>query len=143
MFFLIGYRFYMLLFSWQLISFVLLLIWYMGLCYLVLFVLTKLSILFLFTAPVVVSEPIAAPAHQSSNSTSPSPSNKGKHSNLILIFGISAGILVFAIISVLIICSCTFREGKTKAAPKEPGMCNKRNDYEFFCWHWGLMFSLF
>ncbi|XP_022770801.1 probable serine/threonine-protein kinase PBL23 isoform X2 [Durio zibethinus] len=71
-------------------------------------------------APIVVSEPVAAPAHQSSNSTSVSPSNKGKHSNLILIFGISAGILVFAIISVLIICSCTFREGKTKASPKEP-----------------------
>ncbi|XWS76661.1 hypothetical protein CRYUN_Cryun01aG0196500 [Craigia yunnanensis] len=71
-------------------------------------------------APVVVSEPVAAPAHQSSNSTSLSPSNKGKHSNLILIFGISAGILVFAIISVLIICSCTFCEGKTKAFPKEP-----------------------
>ncbi|XVF32905.1 hypothetical protein REPUB_Repub17cG0123100 [Reevesia pubescens] len=70
-------------------------------------------------APVAVSEPVApAPAHKSSNSTSLSPSNKGKHSNLILIFGISAGILVFAIISVLIICSCTFREGKTKASPK-------------------------
>ncbi|XWS31834.1 hypothetical protein CRYUN_Cryun23aG0110200 [Craigia yunnanensis] len=71
-------------------------------------------------APVAVSKPVASPAHQSSNSTLPSPSNKGKHSNLILIFGISAGILVFAIISVLIICSCTFREGKSKASPKEP-----------------------
>ncbi|XVF72754.1 hypothetical protein PTKIN_Ptkin12aG0145800 [Pterospermum kingtungense] len=71
-------------------------------------------------APVVVSEPVAAPAHQSSNSKSFSPSNKGKHSNLILIFGISAGLVVFAIIFVLIICSCTFREGKTKASPKEP-----------------------
>ncbi|OMO63999.1 hypothetical protein CCACVL1_22120 [Corchorus capsularis] len=70
-------------------------------------------------APIVASEPVAAPAHQSSISTSPSPSNKGKHSNLILIFGISAGILVFAIISVLIICSCTFHEGKPKASPKE------------------------
>ncbi|XP_007051126.2 PREDICTED: proline-rich receptor-like protein kinase PERK3 [Theobroma cacao] len=70
-------------------------------------------------APVVVSEPVEAPAHQSSYSTSLSPSNKGKHSNLILIFGISAGILVFAIISVLIICSCTFREGKPKASLKE------------------------
>ncbi|XWS46546.1 hypothetical protein CRYUN_Cryun14cG0077100 [Craigia yunnanensis] len=70
-------------------------------------------------APVVVSEPVRAPAHQSSNSTSVSPSNKGKHSNLILIFGISAGILVFVITSVLIICSCAFREGKTKASPKE------------------------
>ncbi|XP_022757859.1 probable serine/threonine-protein kinase PIX13 isoform X2 [Durio zibethinus] len=37
-------------------------------------------------APVVVSEPVAAPAHQSSNPTSHSPSNKAKHSNLILIF---------------------------------------------------------
>ncbi|WRX10839.1 Protein kinase domain - like 10 [Theobroma cacao] len=71
------------------------------------------------SSPVVVSEPVEAPAHQSSYSTSLSPSNKGKHSNLILIFGISAGILVFAIISVLIICSCTFREGKPKASLKE------------------------
>ncbi|KAH1073896.1 hypothetical protein J1N35_026224 [Gossypium stocksii] len=73
-------------------------------------------------APVVVPEPVAAPAHKSSNATSPSPSNKGKHSDLILVFGISAGILVFAIVSVLIICSCTFREGKAKpkASPTEP-----------------------
>ncbi|KAK8972646.1 hypothetical protein V6N11_082575 [Hibiscus sabdariffa] len=70
-------------------------------------------------APVTVSKPRTAPSHQSSNSTSLSSSNKRKHSNLILIFGISAGILVFAIISVLIICSCTFHEGKTKASPKE------------------------
>ncbi|KAK8614482.1 hypothetical protein V6N13_068282 [Hibiscus sabdariffa] len=70
-------------------------------------------------APVMVSRPRAASAHQSSNSTSLSSSNKRKHSNLILIFGFSAGILVFAIISVLIICSCTFHEGKTKASPKE------------------------
>ncbi|XWS36095.1 hypothetical protein CRYUN_Cryun20dG0054600 [Craigia yunnanensis] len=72
-----------------------------------------------FTAPVVVSEPVEAPAHQSSNFTSLSPSNKGKQANLILIFGIPAGILVFAIISVLIICSCKFREEKTKASPIE------------------------
>ncbi|PPD86489.1 hypothetical protein GOBAR_DD16581 [Gossypium barbadense] len=73
-------------------------------------------------APVVVPEPVAAPAHKSSNATSASPSNKGKHSDLILVFGISAGILVFAIVAVLIICSCTFREGKAKpkASPTEP-----------------------
>nr|KJB49796.1 hypothetical protein B456_008G138500 [Gossypium raimondii] len=73
-------------------------------------------------APVVLPEPVAAPAHKSSNAKSPSPSNKGKHSDLILVFGISAGILVFAIVSVLIICSCTFREGKAKpkASPTEP-----------------------
>ncbi|KAE8723218.1 Serine/threonine-protein kinase PBS1 [Hibiscus syriacus] len=71
-------------------------------------------------APVVVSEPVAAPAHKSSNSTLPSPSNKGKHSDLTLVFGISAGLLVFAIISVLIICSCAFRGGKAKASPQEP-----------------------
>ncbi|KAA3462416.1 Kinase superfamily protein isoform 2 [Gossypium australe] len=73
-------------------------------------------------APVIVPEPIAAPAHKSSNATSPSPSNNGKHSDWILVFGISAGILVFAIVSVLIICSCTFHEGKAKpkASPTEP-----------------------
>ncbi|MBA0656216.1 hypothetical protein Goklo_008593 [Gossypium klotzschianum] len=74
------------------------------------------------STPVVLPEPVAAPAHKSSNAKSPSPSNKGKHSDLILVFGISAGILVFAIVSVLIICSCTFREGKAKpkASPTEP-----------------------
>ncbi|KAK8509783.1 hypothetical protein V6N11_058181 [Hibiscus sabdariffa] len=71
-------------------------------------------------APVAISEPVAAPAHKSSNSTSPSPSNKGKRSDLTLVFGVSAGLLVFAIISVLIICSCAFRGGKAKASPQEP-----------------------
>ncbi|KAG4191973.1 hypothetical protein ERO13_A07G129000v2 [Gossypium hirsutum] len=37
-------------------------------------------------APIVVSRPRAAPAHLSSNSTSLGSSNKGNHSNLILIF---------------------------------------------------------
>lgn len=101
----------------------------MGLCYLVSFILSKLSIFFLFTAPIVVSEPVAAPAHKSSNSKSLSTSNKGKHSNTILIFGISAGIVVFAIIFVLIICSCSFREGKTKASPEEPGMCRAMTEF--------------
>ncbi|KAK9013623.1 hypothetical protein V6N11_041624 [Hibiscus sabdariffa] len=71
-------------------------------------------------APVAISEPVAAPAHKSSHSTSPSPSNKGKRSDLTLVFGISAGLLVFAIISVLIICSCAFPGGKAKASPQEP-----------------------
>ncbi|KAE8708689.1 Serine/threonine-protein kinase PBS1 [Hibiscus syriacus] len=70
-------------------------------------------------APVSVSRPRAASAHQSSNSTSLNSSNKRKNLNFIFIFGISAGILVFSIISVLIICSCIFHEGRTKAYPKE------------------------
>ncbi|XP_038995837.1 probable serine/threonine-protein kinase PIX13 isoform X2 [Hibiscus syriacus] len=71
------------------------------------------------STPVSVSRPRAASAHQSSNSTSLNSSNKRKNLNFIFIFGISAGILVFSIISVLIICSCIFHEGRTKAYPKE------------------------
>ncbi|KAJ0052575.1 hypothetical protein Pint_00851 [Pistacia integerrima] len=70
-------------------------------------------------APIIGSSPLKAPAYQTSTSSSFGASNKGKHSKLILIFGIGAGLLVIAIISVLIICSCALCEGKNKASPKE------------------------
>lgn len=70
-------------------------------------------------APLASSSPMKAPTHQASPSSSSSASNKGKYSNLILIFGIGAGLLITAIISVLIICSCAFHERKSKASPKE------------------------
>jgi hypothetical protein len=40
---------------------------------------------------------------------------------LILVLGIGSGIVIIAIVSMLIICSCVFREGKPKASPKETG----------------------
>ncbi|KAH8517224.1 hypothetical protein H0E87_005246, partial [Populus deltoides] len=73
----------------------------------------------LYTAPIVASSPMRAPAHQSSTSTSTSvgSSRKDKHTHLILVLGIGSGIVIIAIVSMLIICSCVFREGN--ASPKE------------------------
>lgn len=81
----------------------------------------------LYTAPIVASSPMRAPAHQSSTSTSTSvgSSRKDKHTNLILVLGIGSGIVIIAIVSILIICSCVFREGKPKASPKETGRYSK------------------
>ncbi|XP_061969574.1 receptor-like serine/threonine-protein kinase ALE2 [Populus nigra] len=74
-------------------------------------------------APIVASSPMRAPAHQSSTSTSTSTSvgssRKDKHTNLILVLGIGSGIVIIAIVSMVIICSRVFREGKPKASPKE------------------------
>ncbi|KAL9435519.1 hypothetical protein AB3S75_021734 [Citrus x aurantiifolia] len=70
-------------------------------------------------APLASSPPMKAPTHRASPSLPSSTSNKGKHSNLILIFGIDTGLLITAIISVLIFCSCAFRGRKSKASPKE------------------------
>ncbi|KAL9397250.1 hypothetical protein Peur_011503 [Populus x canadensis] len=76
-------------------------------------------------APIVASSPMRAPAHQSSTSTSTSTSvgssRKDKHTNLILVLGIGSGIVIIAIVSMVIICSRVFREGKPKASPKETG----------------------
>ncbi|KAJ4850339.1 hypothetical protein Tsubulata_037455 [Turnera subulata] len=70
-------------------------------------------------APVVASSPAESPKHQSPILTPHSDSNKGQRSNLVLILGIAAGIAVLAIISVLIICLCAFRQEKPKTSPKE------------------------
>lgn len=70
-------------------------------------------------APAVAPQPIKAPPSHSSTATPPGASDKGNHSNLILVFGIAAGLLIVAIVSVLIICSCAFRKGKAKASPEE------------------------
>ncbi|KAJ6955857.1 proline-rich receptor-like protein kinase PERK15 isoform X2 [Populus alba x Populus x berolinensis] len=70
-------------------------------------------------APIVASSPMRAPAHQSSTSTSVGSSKKDKHTNLIPVLGIGSGIVIIAIVSMLVICSCVFREGKPKASPKE------------------------
>ncbi|XP_034911848.1 receptor-like serine/threonine-protein kinase ALE2 [Populus alba] len=70
-------------------------------------------------APIVASSPMRAPAHQSSTSTSVGSSKKDKHTNLIPVLGIGSGIVIIAIVSMLVICLCVFREGKPKASPKE------------------------
>ncbi|WCJ22332.1 Protein kinase superfamily protein [Euphorbia peplus] len=70
-------------------------------------------------APTVASTPVEAPEHQIATATPVGASNKGNHSNLILVLGIGAGILLIAVISMLVICSCAFREGKPKGSTKE------------------------
>ncbi|XP_038703290.1 receptor-like serine/threonine-protein kinase ALE2 [Tripterygium wilfordii] len=70
-------------------------------------------------APIIASSPAGAPMYKSSASATNNAPDKGKHSNLILLIGIGAGILIIFIISVLIIWSCAFREAKPKSFPKE------------------------
>lgn len=70
-------------------------------------------------APAVAPDPVKEPSSHSSTATPPGSSKKGNHSNLILVFGISAGLLILATVSVLIICSCAFRKGKAIASPEE------------------------
>lgn len=71
-------------------------------------------------APTFASPPVEAPVHKSATSTPLGASNKGKHTNLVLILAIGAGIVIIAIISMLIICSCAFRGRKPKGgSPKE------------------------
>ncbi|XP_024019411.1 proline-rich receptor-like protein kinase PERK3 isoform X1 [Morus notabilis] len=70
-------------------------------------------------APLPASSPTKAPPYHPSASSSPSTSSKGRHSSLILILGIGAGVLFIAIISLLIACLCMSCQEKTKAPPME------------------------
>ncbi|KAG2693314.1 hypothetical protein I3760_08G090200 [Carya illinoinensis] len=70
-------------------------------------------------APVVTPSPVESPPHQDPNATSLNASNSGRHSNLVVILGIGACVLFIAVISVLVLCLCTFRHGKAKASPVE------------------------
>lgn len=76
----------------------------------------------LFAAPLVATSPQKAPSQGSSATTSVSAPGKQRHPNLILIFAVAAGVLIIAIISVLIICSCALREEKAPDPHKEAGM---------------------
>ncbi|XP_050237411.1 proline-rich receptor-like protein kinase PERK3 isoform X2 [Mercurialis annua] len=71
-------------------------------------------------APVAALTPVEAPAHQSTTSSPVSTSDQGKHSNLILFLCIGAGIIIIAIVTMFVICSCAFRGRKSKGSPKEP-----------------------
>ncbi|KAF5455400.1 hypothetical protein F2P56_024979 [Juglans regia] len=62
----------------------------------------------------IVTPPVESPPYQSPTATSPGGSNRNRHSNLIVILGISACVLFIGIISVLILCCCTFHRGKAK-----------------------------
>ncbi|XP_010556689.1 PREDICTED: proline-rich receptor-like protein kinase PERK3 [Tarenaya hassleriana] len=70
-------------------------------------------------APNGAPQPLKAPSSGSSASTAVSSPKKRRHPSLILIFAIAAGMLIIAIISVLIICSCALREGKAMEPQKE------------------------
>jgi hypothetical protein len=75
-----------------------------------------------FTAPLVATSPVGASPYHSPTATSLGASNKERHSNLTVILGIGAGIMFFAIVFVIIICLCAFRQGKTKASLVETGI---------------------
>ncbi|KAL2540425.1 Protein kinase superfamily protein [Abeliophyllum distichum] len=70
-------------------------------------------------APFSSKPPVEAPPHLPSTPATVVTSNKGKRPSLVLIIGIGAGILIIAIISVLIICSCASHHGKMREPFKE------------------------
>ncbi|GFZ19300.1 protein kinase superfamily protein [Actinidia rufa] len=74
---------------------------------------------FLGVAPLSATSPAEASPRLPSSATSIVTSNKGKNPNLILIVGIGAGVLIIGIFAVLIICSRSSHQGKTKASIKE------------------------
>ncbi|KAK7278170.1 hypothetical protein RJT34_23195 [Clitoria ternatea] len=68
-------------------------------------------------APTIAASPIKAPQKQAPTTTS-STSDRGRHSNLLLILGIVTGVLFISIVFVIILCLCTLRP-KTKMPPIE------------------------
>lgn len=64
-------------------------------------------------APTFAASNVKTPERQVPTATSSSTSDKGRHSNLLVILGIVTGILIMSIICVLILCLCTLRP-KTK-----------------------------
>ncbi|GFZ19298.1 protein kinase superfamily protein [Actinidia rufa] len=71
------------------------------------------------STPLSATSPAEASPRLPSSATSIVTSNKGKNPNLILIVGIGAGVLIIGIFAVLIICSRSSHQGKTKASIKE------------------------
>nr|GMD60892.1 proline-rich receptor-like protein kinase PERK3 [Ipomoea batatas] len=70
-------------------------------------------------APLAAMSPMEAGPHLPSTHAPFTPADKGKHPNLILIVGIVAGILIFAVISMLIIYACASKRGEKKRSPNE------------------------
>lgn len=87
----------------------------------IIFLNTNMAYRIFYAAPLPATSPAKAPPYHPPASTSLSTSNKGKHSSLILILGLGAGVLFIAITSLLIVCLCMFRQEKPKAPPIETG----------------------
>ncbi|RHN81022.1 putative protein kinase RLK-Pelle-Extensin family [Medicago truncatula] len=64
-------------------------------------------------APTFAASTVKTPERRVPTATSSSTSDRGRHSNLLVILGIVTGILIMSIICVLILCLCTLRP-KTK-----------------------------
>ncbi|CAI8603698.1 unnamed protein product [Vicia faba] len=69
-------------------------------------------------APAFAASTVKTPGRQELTATSLSPSDRGRHSNLVVILGIVTGILIISIMCLLILCLCTLRP-KTKTPPTE------------------------
>ncbi|ESW17134.1 hypothetical protein PHAVU_007G213400 [Phaseolus vulgaris] len=69
-------------------------------------------------APTIATSPTKAPHRQAPPTSLSSTSDRGRHSNLLLILGIVTGVLFISILCVLILCLCTMRR-KRKTPPTE------------------------
>ncbi|KAK7344370.1 hypothetical protein VNO77_13894 [Canavalia gladiata] len=70
------------------------------------------------SAPTVAASPTKTPRKQAPITTPSSTSDRGRHSNLLLILGIVIGVLFISVVCVLILCLCTLRP-KTTTPPPE------------------------
>ncbi|RAL42060.1 hypothetical protein DM860_011843 [Cuscuta australis] len=70
-------------------------------------------------APSAMSPPMTVNPSRPSTPTPPSSAHKGYHSNMILIIGIVAGILIVVVMSMLILYACAYKRGKKKRLAKE------------------------
>ncbi|KAK7269599.1 hypothetical protein RIF29_22332 [Crotalaria pallida] len=68
--------------------------------------------------PTVAASPMKSPEYHSSAAKTSSTSDRGRHSDLLLILGIVIGILLISVVCVLILCLCTWRP-KTKKPSTE------------------------
>ncbi|TKY52448.1 Receptor serine/threonine-protein kinase ALE2 [Spatholobus suberectus] len=66
-------------------------------------------------APTIAASPTKTPQRQAPTTTLSSTSDRGRHSNLLLVLGIVTGVLFISIVCVLILCLCTLRP-KTKTS---------------------------
>ncbi|CAH9088910.1 unnamed protein product [Cuscuta epithymum] len=70
-------------------------------------------------APLAAVSPMAVDPSRPSSHASVSPADKGHHSNLILIIGMVACMVIVVIICMLILYACAYKRGKKKRLPKE------------------------
>lgn len=72
-------------------------------------------------APASALPPKEAPPHLPTNPAPIASTSKGKHSSLILVIGIGAGILMIVVLSMLIICCRASKRGKGRASTIDMG----------------------